>query len=73
MDLWLVGLTTKNCFLWPWFSTIQMLIKSTTFYPYFGRKIKVNITEAKVGINFAGITTFELYPYMYVHMIVVNY
>ena len=50
-----------------------MLIKSTTLYPYFGRKIKVNITEAKVGINFAGITTFELCPYMYVHMIVVNY
>ena len=28
--------------------TIQMIVKST---PYFGRKLKVNVTEAKVGIK----------------------
>ena len=28
-----------------------MLVKSKRFYPYFGMKINVNVTEAKVGIK----------------------
>ena len=28
-----------------------MLVKSKRFYPYFGKKININVTEAKVGIK----------------------
>ena len=31
-------------------TTVQMLVKSTWYYPYFDRKNKINVTEAKVGI-----------------------
>ena len=28
-----------------------MLVKSTRYYSYFGRKMKVNVAESKVGIK----------------------
>ena len=34
-----------------------MLIKSSLFYSYFGGGIKVNVTEAKIGIKLVDFTT----------------
>ena len=41
-----------------------MLLKSKRFYPYFGRKIKVNVIEAKVGIKSFRFTSICIVPAM---------
>ena len=39
-----------------------MLVKFTKFYPYFARKINVNVTEAKVGIKSSDFTSICIVP-----------
>ena len=41
-----------------------MLVKSKRFYPCFGMKINVNVTEAKVGKNLLDFTSICIVPVM---------
>ena len=41
-----------------------MLVKYKRFYPYFGMKINLNVTEAKVGIKSFRFTSICIVPAM---------